>query len=563
MDHSSQESNRLDDLIHQRCDGTLSERDRQELQERLEASDSAKVRYIELVQAWTELLDWAEVAESLDTEAKVEVASRPAPGSKFWLMLFCAAALLPVAFGLGLYWDGLAGSGVSRMSHIQRPVPSQGATPLRAEHSPADQYVARVVEMSPNAAWGEAMPTEFLFRLSAGEQLDLRSGFSRLAFASGASIILHGPARFEVIAGDAGRLHSGRITGQAKDGNFKLLTSLAEVIDLGTEFGVSVDEASNLEVCVFDGEVDVNVLGGAEDTADAGAMRLTEGMAVRVGPDGAVNEAADVERSNYRRHGVKSESLDSAPHSISLADMIAGGNGRGAMLAGAIDPRTGDWDTETPLDPEGLRNRYPDGRYKSCKVSPLIDGVFMPTPDGGHTQINSAGDTYDFGMTHGLTWGPIWSRRHVPGLQAPEAKSNDFWGTQTLDSVMEVVEASRHGIVGLHSDVGLTIDLRAVRMLEGRDITRLRTVIANIENSATRPNELQPDYKPTVDFIVLVDRRPVFERRDLRREDGRILVDVPIDKKARFLTLASTDSGDSYAFDHLVLIDPELLVGSP
>ena len=54
-----------------------------------------------------------------------------------------------------------------------------------------------------------------------------------------------------------GTLESGRLTGKVDDGKFWLTTPTAKVIDLGTEFGVTVGPTSNTDVCVFDGEVQV------------------------------------------------------------------------------------------------------------------------------------------------------------------------------------------------------------------------------------------------------------------------------------------------------------------
>ena len=111
--------------------------------------------------------------------------------------------------------------------------------------------------------------------------------------------------------------------------------------------------------------------------------------------------------------------------------------------------------------------------------------------------------------------------------------------------------------------MGLTIDLRAIRMLEGKPVVRFQAEIANLDNSALRPPEHRVDYQPSVDFIILIDGELRYERRSLTRADGRLMVDLPVGINDRFLTLVSTDAGNSFSFDHLVLIDPELLVEAP
>jgi hypothetical protein len=100
-------------------------------------------------------------------------------------------------------------------------------------------------------------------------------------------------------------------------------------------------------------------------------------------------------------------------------------------------------------------------------------------------------------------------------------------------------------------------------MLYGRPVVRLYTEIANLDNSAERPPQFAVDYRPTVDFRVLVDGELRFERNRLGRDEGKVVVDVPLSPSARFLSLVSTDSGNSFSFDHLLLIDPELIMENP
>lgn len=565
MISSSQNRDRIDELIHMSCDGRLDENSLRELERILIESDSAADRYIDLVQVWTGLMDWAEVVELEDekrqTGENVNSFFRPT-ATKLWTGLGCIAALLAVAFSLGVYW-GSNGEAPAQPKKLADNSESRNNGAPVAEGVVENRYVARVVEVSHNATWGKMAPREFLLRLKSGEQLELETGLARIEFGSGASAILHGPARFEVVADNAGRLLKGRMTGRARNGNFTLFTTAAEVIDLGTEFGVSVDDTSNTDVCVFDGEIDVNVRTKAGQERPTGSVRLTEGMALRVGLNGDVDDAADVSRDSFRRHQLEDIDARRGGKQISIVDIVAGGDGRQSRLAGAIDPRTGDWDTEVLLDPEASRFRSTYGTYHSSIASPVIDGVFTPPAEAAGVQIDSSGKVFDFGKNDGCTWGPIWSRRHVPSQDANALDTNDYWGTQTLEGILQQVDASRYGVVGLHANVGLTIDLRAVRMLYGRPVVRLYTEIANLDNSAERPPQFAVDYRPTVDFRVLVDGELRFERNRLGRDEGKVVVDVPLSPSARFLSLVSTDSGNSFSFDHLLLIDPELIMENP
>jgi ferric-dicitrate binding protein FerR (iron transport regulator) len=89
---------------------------------------------------------------------------------------------------------------------------------------------------------------------------ELISGVAHLRFASGAEMILNGPAQLEIIDSMHARMEYGkvRVIAPPSAKGFTVSTPSAEYIDIGTEFGLDVDRddgASNL--FVFDGQVNV------------------------------------------------------------------------------------------------------------------------------------------------------------------------------------------------------------------------------------------------------------------------------------------------------------------
>ena len=60
------------------------------------------------------------------------------------------------------------------------------------------------------------------------------------------------------------------------------------------------------------------------------------------------------------------------------------------------------------------------------------------------------------------------------------------------------------------------------------------------------------------DIWVLVDGQLKLSRTHLRPQDGAINVDVELGPKDRFLTLVSTDGGNSFQYDWVVFGDPVL-----
>lgn len=94
-------------------------------------------------------------------------------------------------------------------------------------------------------------------KLFRGTSLALADEAVRLSFASGAVVLLEGPALVHLEDADRLRLERGALTiltGGGKKTPFRVETPLAEVSNVGTHFGVWTD-GSSLEVHVFDGLV--------------------------------------------------------------------------------------------------------------------------------------------------------------------------------------------------------------------------------------------------------------------------------------------------------------------
>ena len=97
--------------------------------------------------------------------------------------------------------------------------------------------------------------------------LSLVSGNAELQFTSGTNIVLEGPCEVEVLSADAAYLLAGKVfvdVTELSDG-FTLETPDATIVDLGTEYAVSLDDEST-EVHVFEGSVIWEPGGNADAT---------------------------------------------------------------------------------------------------------------------------------------------------------------------------------------------------------------------------------------------------------------------------------------------------------
>jgi hypothetical protein len=124
-------------------------------------------------------------------------------------------------------------------------------------------------------------------RLGA-ETLEIKSGIVHLLFDDGVEVTLQGPAEYKLIAPGRTQLVSGLLTATVPPGaeGFRVDTPTAQVVDLGTAFGIEQRSDGTSKVSVFDGEVEV--IG----QNDSGKKRLlTEGQAIQLAADGQVSEA--------------------------------------------------------------------------------------------------------------------------------------------------------------------------------------------------------------------------------------------------------------------------------
>ena len=123
---------------------------------------------------------------------------------------------------------------------------------------PAEKPLATLVETN-GARWeNSSLPTVPGSPLRAG-RLRLESGVARLVFQSGAEVSLEGPAELELQGPNACFLHTGALTAHVPPParGFTVGTVHAQLIDHGTDFGISTDAAGQGQVQVLKGEVEL------------------------------------------------------------------------------------------------------------------------------------------------------------------------------------------------------------------------------------------------------------------------------------------------------------------
>ncbi|QDT67503.1 FecR protein [Planctomycetes bacterium MalM25] len=560
------------------CNGTLGQEEEQRLIALLRSDAEARQLYTDYLEVHLSLVEHARKghnalpSEFVPTDASPADDPPPAPSSAPSSWRFVQAAwlataamlLAAVTLGVATWWAPWgAESGIDRVAEAPTPQPVGEPSPRPPSSESAPYYIAQLSNLTPDVAWSETTSSqEFLLRVRRGERIGIDSGLVQIEYYSGARIILQGPCDYVLTGENSGRLERGQLTGHVSKGDFVLTTPNAEVIDLGTEFGVAVNGVAKTEVCVFDGEVQV-VAGHHSDDDPASSVFLTEGMAARVALSGKIADAPDLNLARFSRNIPDLPSEAMANGELSLVDILARGGDGGRRLAGVIAPDTGEADRHPWLRDVGPGYSVSSG-YRSTSWHPFIDGAFIPSRDGQGVQIDSSGHTVSLPQSTGRTWGPIWARRKMPGATAISSQE-DYWGTDTLEGVIERLRACDTGMVGIHSNVGVTIDLGTVRDQLRASPLAFRTIVSNLDNSLKRLPEWVANKRLTADLRVYIDGELRAERLDFGRVDGELTLEAPLTSEDRFLTIVCTDASGTFeaaedAYDHVVIIDPVLRV---
>ena len=116
--------------------------------------------------------------------------------------------------------------------------------------------------------------------------MKLKTGIVEVTFDNGVRAVLAGPAELELVDSMNAWLHRGRVVFRVPPSaiGFTLETTEANVVDLGTEFGVHAGESVGTDVQVYEGEVVAHAKDDLQN--DSMGKRLHGGQALRISTAG-------------------------------------------------------------------------------------------------------------------------------------------------------------------------------------------------------------------------------------------------------------------------------------
>ena len=194
---------------------------------------------------------------------------------------WAAVLLIGVLGWQALYWSHGSSANLSAGAS---PVAKVHSVAPGAESSTPQVMLARVTDYTGDCQWyldrGSQTKVSPSAGIAGGETIRVTSGRIKLTFNSGTVVTLHAPALFQVISEMQTRLLLGKVTARIAKGaeGFSVVTPRATVIDLGTEFGIEVNEVGATDLVVFQGEVNFDYVTQQQGGTKRQLLHTGQGM---------------------------------------------------------------------------------------------------------------------------------------------------------------------------------------------------------------------------------------------------------------------------------------------
>lgn len=263
-------------LIDAFLQGTISDQQQAEL-ERLLASDSEQRQlYIDYMQVHNGLTTWTnETTEPADwipqPASETQPSQRKSP--RFLLMLVsslvAATLLLSLAYYAGWNTRADSSSAIAELSIDQ---------PADETSQPQTDHIALLTQ-AVGVEWDTNRNLQTGAGLSAG-WLKLKQGTIQVELISGASILIEGPAAVKLISPLKAFCQFGKVRASVPEQahGFTMETSRLNVVDLGTEFTLSLDQSGSGQVQVIDGKVELHSTDSQSTPANVQSLTTGEGV---------------------------------------------------------------------------------------------------------------------------------------------------------------------------------------------------------------------------------------------------------------------------------------------
>ncbi len=270
----------LESLLMEWEAGTLSDAETTRLQAILRESPEARNYYLQ----WQALSAAFDVESHAVPSSDIDLIGHSLPVSrnrfvvKTWATFATFSLAASILVAALITWSIFSSGNGSGDKHV--PIANQ--TP-GTERKPAQEVTSQGVALLTrliDPAWPNSKATQQVGDALNPGPFRLDRGIAQIEFFCGATIVLEGPADIELQSSKQARVRRGKIRAIVPPAarGFSLDAEKITVVDLGTEFGMSVS-ADSVDIQVFDGEVELH----PESKA---IRRITTGQSVTMGNSG-------------------------------------------------------------------------------------------------------------------------------------------------------------------------------------------------------------------------------------------------------------------------------------
>ncbi|MEN1680844.1 MAG: lectin-like protein [Planctomycetota bacterium] len=274
--HQSDDSEVLE-LARGLCEQSITEEERARLEVLLTTHPELRCDYLRYVGVHADL-NWRYRANASEAASSGHLSESATPSSGRGqlgkgLMLFLAIAASVALFAAAVPFGS----------------PSQPAADETGDQRPA--YVATLTGAT-HAVWvGEGQAVNVGQRVETG-LLKISEGEAELVFDSGARVLIAGPATLKIETPLSLFLKRGRVAAHMPPSaiGFEIRTPMSKLVDMGTEFGVQVDDSGQTEVMVFRGQVDLHYGAESESGETASKLAISDRQARMIKSPGTAGE---------------------------------------------------------------------------------------------------------------------------------------------------------------------------------------------------------------------------------------------------------------------------------
>jgi len=249
-------------LISRYLDGELADDEIAELAAALGADSSSIDRLVFTGLIHAQLLNWMDQQDESSAPADTPVDCQPLISEASTTSKSSAGVIVGVASNHGETIVTSARRQLFSMSALAATLLiATGLIYVAYVFSSRPAHVGQVTEAT-NCRWGASSLEmgEGTF-VSSGQTLDLVAGRAVITMATGAKLLVEGPTRLHLDSASHVRLIDGRVAAKVPRQaiGFTVSSTLARVVDLGTQFSLSLHEEKSFDLHVFEGSVDLQL----------------------------------------------------------------------------------------------------------------------------------------------------------------------------------------------------------------------------------------------------------------------------------------------------------------